>query len=325
MSFAAGLGVPTALPGARIAVRSQPTVPVRPADGKHIVAVHATAHHGARHRLRRRPAPTARARARNGAAARVRQANAAARIGPDAESDASGIVQYAWSESALYQVYTAPGRVTDIVLEAGEKFAGSGPVAAGDTARWIIGDTASGAGASAHLHVLVKPARAGIATNLVINTDRRTYHIELHATPSTYMASVSWTYPADALIALQAGAGMVPSPSPSPSGPAIDAAALDFGYRLKGDRPRWRPLRVFGDGHRVLIQFPDDIGTGEMPPLFVMGEHGASELVNYRVEGRYMIVDRLFDQAQLRLGTAKTQQSVIIEHVARARRSEAGT
>src|SRR3546814_11181367 len=71
----------------------------------------------------------------------------------------------------------------------------SGPVAAGDTVRWIIGDTISGSGATARVHILVKPTRPDIATNLVINTDRRTYHLELRATPATYTASVSWTYP----------------------------------------------------------------------------------------------------------------------------------
>jgi type IV secretion system protein VirB9 len=29
-------------------------------------------------------------------------------------------------------------------------------------------------------------------TNLVINTDRRTYHMELRSGEKTYMASVSW-------------------------------------------------------------------------------------------------------------------------------------
>src|SRR3546814_9032048 len=47
----------------------------------------------------------------------------------------------------------------------------------------------------------------GILTNvsyLVINTNRRTYHLELRATPATYMASVSWSYPEQELIALRA-------------------------------------------------------------------------------------------------------------------------
>ena len=76
-------------------------------------------------------------------------------------------------------------------------------VAAGDTVRWIIGDTESGTGEAKQVHILVKPTRPDLQTNLVINTDRRTYHLELRATAATYMASVSWSYPQDALIALQ--------------------------------------------------------------------------------------------------------------------------
>ena len=47
---------------------------------------------------------------------------------------------------ALYQVYTAVGQITDIALQPGEQLVGAGPVAAGDTVRWIIGDTESGSG-----------------------------------------------------------------------------------------------------------------------------------------------------------------------------------
>src|SRR5689334_23548999 len=49
-----------------------------------------------------------------------------------------------YSAGALYQAYTAPGEITDIALQDGEQLVGTGPVAAGDTVRWIIGDTESG-------------------------------------------------------------------------------------------------------------------------------------------------------------------------------------
>ena len=107
------------------------------------------------------------------------------------------------TEGALYQVYAAPGQVTDIALQEGEQLVGSGPVAAGDTVRWIIGDTESGAGPSRKVHILAKPTRPDLMTNLVINTDRRTYLLELRSTEKTYMASVSWQYPQDQLIALR--------------------------------------------------------------------------------------------------------------------------
>ena len=88
-------------------------------------------------------------------------------------------------------------------MQPGEQLVGSGPVAAGDTVRWIIGDTESGTGEAKRIHILVKPTRPDLQTNLVINTDRRTYLLELRSTEKTYMASVSWQYPQDQLIALR--------------------------------------------------------------------------------------------------------------------------
>ncbi|MBU0557532.1 MAG: P-type conjugative transfer protein TrbG [Alphaproteobacteria bacterium] len=241
---------------------------------------------------------------------RVGVANAAARIQPVRDGFLNAIQQYPWTDGALYQVYTAPGQVTDIALQEGEQLVGPGPVAAGDTVRWIIGDTISGSGPAARVHILVKPTRPDLATNLVINTDRRTYHLELRATASTYMASVSWTYPQDALIALQGRNSAATAVAPVATG--VDVTALNFRYRIEGDRAPWRPARAFDDGRQVFVEFPAGIAQGEMPPLFVTGATGDAELVNYRVQGRYMVVDRLFAAAELRLGDRRSEQRVRI-------------
>ncbi|MFZ2098977.1 MAG: TrbG/VirB9 family P-type conjugative transfer protein, partial [Oricola sp.] len=138
--------------------------------------------------------------ARGGSAAatpsgRVENANAAARVEPRREGYYNAIQIYPWSEGALYQVYAAPGQITNIALEPGETLTGAGPIAAGDTARWIIGDTTSGSGATRRVHILVKPTRPDITTNLVVTTDRRTYMIELRAEEEPYMPAVAWAYP----------------------------------------------------------------------------------------------------------------------------------
>lgn len=248
----------------------------------------------------------------------VGEANAAARVEPERSSYFNAIQQYAYAEGALFQVYTSPGHVTNIMLQEGEELVGSGPVASGDTVRWIIGDTMSGTGLARRVHILVKPTRAGISTNLVINTNRRTYHLELNATTSTYMAAVSWTYPQDDLIALRSAEADAERSRPVAGG--IDFSALEFGYRLSGDRTPWRPVRVFDDGRQVMIEFPQSIASTDLPPLFVIGANGAAELVNYRVQGRYMIVDRLFDRAELRLGAGRSARQVrITRDAARSR------
>ena len=242
---------------------------------------------------------------------RVGAANVAARVEPTRDGYVNAIQQYPWADGALYQVYAAPGQVTDIALQEGEQLVGPGPVAAGDTVRWIIGDTVSGAGPTARVHILAKPTRPDIATNLIINTDRRTYHLELRATPSTWMASVSWTYPQDQLIALRTAETERARNTPLASG--VDVTALNFGYRIDGDKPDWRPVRAFDDGRQVFIEFAEGVERTDMPPLFVTGDTGAAELVNYRVAGRYMIVDRLFSRAELRLASGKREARVSIE------------
>ena len=247
----------------------------------------------------------------------VGAANEAARIEPDNAGFDNAIQRYSYREGALFQVYAKPGQVTDIALQEGETLVGPGPVAAGDTVRWMIGDTLSGSGATQRVHILIKPTRPDIATNLVINTDRRTYHIELRANPDIYMASVSWSYPADELIALRREEERAARAAPVADGFTFEA--LNFDFRISGDKPDWRPLRVFDDGQRTLVEFPPDIAQGEMPPFFVVGAGGAAELVNYRVTGRYLIVDRLFHKAELRLGAGRRQVRVKIENRKRGR------
>lgn len=241
--------------------------------------------------------------------ARVDQANGAARVQPTRAGYLNAIQVYPWADGALYQVYAALGQVTDIALEDGEQLVGSGPVAAGDTVRWIIGDTESGAGPSKRIHILVKPTRADLLTNLVINTDRRTYHLELRSDEKTYMASVSWSYPQDQLIALRRQNAAAEAATPVATG--VDINALNFRYRIEGDNPPWRPVRAFDDGRQVFIEFPTGIAQGELPPLWVIGAEGDGQLVNYRVQGNHMIVDRLFAAAELKLG-GKKQQTVRI-------------
>ena len=240
---------------------------------------------------------------------RVLRANDAARVQPSRDGFINAVQVYPWSDGALYQVYAAPGQISDIILQEGETLIGNGPVAAGDTVRWIIGDTVSGTGGGARVHILVKPMAATLATNMIINTNRRTYHLELHATPKAYMASVSWTYPANQLLALGIRGAEAERTAPVASG--LQLNQLNFGYRIEGDNPVWRPLRAFDDGTHVYIAFPDSIAQSEMPPLFVAGASGKAELVNYRIRQNHMIVDRLFGVAELRLG-AKHQQVVRI-------------
>ncbi len=233
---------------------------------------------------------------------RIEVANSAARVEPRRRGYFNAAQIYSFSAGALYQVYAAPGEITDIALEEGEQLVGSGPIAAGDTVRWVIGDTESGSGEARRVHVLVKPTRSSIETNLVINTDRRTYLIELRSREKPYMPLISWYYPEEQ----RKGQSLSLTPT------LPDASQRRFRYAIEGDRPPWRPLAAYDDGRKVYIEFPQGIVQGEMPPLFVLGPDGKSEIVNYRAYSNLLIVDRLFAAAELRLGGEHQQKVRIV-------------
>lgn len=232
----------------------------------------------------------------------VAAANKAALREPSRAGYIDAVQVYPYAEGALYRLYAAPGRVTDIALQPGEAVTS---VAAGDTLRWTVGDTVSGNGEEKRTHILVKPYSAGLRTNLIITTDRRVYHLELESRAGGAMAALQWRYPHDELIALQRGEAAAAAARPIASGLAVER--LNFHYAITGDKPAWRPLRAFDDGRQTFIEFAPSIAVGEAPPLFVIGDEGEAQLVNYRVAGRYYIVDRLFGAAELRLGGKKQQ------------------
>lgn len=137
---------------------------------------------------------------------RVDEANEAATREPVKVGYVNAIQVYPYSSGALYRLYAAVNQVSDVALQPGEKLVS---VSTGDTVRWIVGDTTSGEGTTSQVHILVKPIAPDLKTNLLITTERRTYHVELESTETTYMSSSSWTYPEDELIAIKKRNGAV--------------------------------------------------------------------------------------------------------------------
>jgi P-type conjugative transfer protein TrbG len=235
---------------------------------------------------------------------KVGLANQAAIRGPGDASLVGALHEFAYERGALYAIQASPSRITDIALEPGEALLS---VSAGDTTRWIVGDARSGTSPTTQAHVLVKPNAANLATNLVIMTDRRVYHVELKSISGLAMAAVSWRYPAEMMLQTLPAPPQTPAPEA-----AFSPETLNLRYKISGDKPDWRPLATFDDGHQVFIEMPPAISKIEAPPLFVIGDEGP-ELVNYRVQGRYYVVDRLFTKAELRLGSGWNTKTVKIE------------
>lgn len=242
----------------------------------------------------------------------IAAANSAASAPSRSDRFQGGVQVFAWSSGRVFEVWTAPLRVTTLTLGAGERLVAK---AAGDTVRWQIAETVSGEGAALRTHVLIKPLERGLETNLVLTTNQRVYLIDLRSgAADAFNAAVAWDDPHSASATMEAMRApetvRVPDPVVAPVGP------LDALYRVEpqGRRPRWTPTTVFNDGRRTFIAFPDDLEVDEAPALFVVAADGQAQLVNYRQAGGLFIVDRVLDRAELRLGDRRPQVVRIRRH-----------
>lgn len=231
----------------------------------------------------------------------VRSANAQARSYPSSDAYINSTLYYDYEAGRLYEVQTSPHFLTTIMLRPGEKLLAK---AAGDTVRWVLGETAEGSGPNQQVVVLLKPIRGGLKTNIVLTTDQRTYLLEASSREGgAYTSAVSWNYPQEQMAAL--AAAQAAQAQTAVATPALAVDQLHFGYKVApvhGKPPRWQPLRVFDDGTKTYIQFPINMAATEAPPLFLVGPGDKAELVNYRYLNGYYVVDRLIDVAELRIG-----------------------
>ncbi|WP_233247643.1 P-type conjugative transfer protein TrbG [Caulobacter endophyticus] len=242
--------------------------------------------------------------------ATLQRANAEARDGPASGVFVNSALYHAFEPGRLYAIHTSPRFLTTIALRPGEKLIAK---AAGDTVRWVLGETEAGTGEAQQVIVLVKPMRGGLRTNLVLTTDQRTYLIDAVSTDSgAYTSVLSWTYPQEEAKARAADAARRAAGEQASEALRVQTAVpverLDFRYLvtpLKGRAPPWTPVRVFDDGAKTYIEFPPDLAVREAPPVFLLDADDHAQLVNSRLLGRYLVVDRIIDRAELRLGDKK--------------------
>jgi|YelNatPaOPRAMG01_1025707.scaffolds.fasta_scaffold40856_2 P-type conjugative transfer protein TrbG len=229
-------------------------------------------------------------------------------------------VLYPYDEGPEPIVDCAPLRTTDIQLEPGETIT---DVAMGDTERWMATPAASGDPRNPVPHLAVKPQLPGIETNLTIYTTKHIYHLVLRSRRRA-MQEVEFYYPDELLAAMKkADAAAARAKQEAVDPPAdsdnvvrvasVDPAQLNFSYTVSGPNVPWKPIRAFDDGSHVYIQMPSTMKTSDAPALLIDAGNG-TQMVNYRVEGNYYVVDRLFTNAILVSGVGRQQDRVTISY-----------
>jgi len=228
---------------------------------------------------------------------------------------AGGVIRYLYG-ATLPSIVCAPLQVCDLALQPGEIV---NNVNLGDKVRWNVAPAVSGSPQGQITHLIIKPADAGLISSMTIETNRRTYAVKLVSMQHEWMPLIAFNYPDDTQrqwSAYRENVAFRPTASDPRAG--ANAANLDFGFRISGDNPRWRPLRVYTDGVKTYIQFPHSLRFGSAPALVGLARDGSwfsdptEEMVNYRIVGDRYVVDQLLDRAELVSGVGRGQTRVLI-------------
>lgn len=227
---------------------------------------------------------------------------------------ADGSINFVFG-SGQTQIVCAVLQICDVALQPGEVV---NTINAGDP-RFTIDPAITGSGQTQRLHLILKPLDVGLDTSLVVATNKRTYHFRLRSTRTEFMPFVSFTYPEDEqakweAIKSQQQKFVADNTLPS-TGEYL--GNLNFNYTISGNAS-WKPVRVYNDGKKTIIEMPDSISEVSAPILLVVRKDGGlfsdaeTDMINYRVQSNRYIADAIFDKAILIVGVGSNQDKITI-------------
>ena len=214
-----------------------------------------------------------------------------------------------------HSIVCAVLQVCDIALEPGEQLTS---LNTGDAVRWTVLTATSGAGDNETTHLIVKPLDVALETSLIVTTDRRVYHLRLKSHRSDYMSQVSFAYPTKAKSAWVKETPASATESRERISPKVDTTMLSFNYLVTGSA-KWKPLEVYNDGRKTIIEMPKALSSTAAPTLLVVRREAGlfsdeeTVMVNYRFIDQRYIVDSVFDTAILISGVGSDQERVTIK------------
>jgi type IV secretion system protein TrbG len=220
---------------------------------------------------------------------------------------------YAFEDGNEYLVNVPLDIGADVILQAGEQVRN---IAGGyrrlvegqeqDCVPWCVKEGASESGPRTRPHLFISVTNPGLRLGLTVTTTARVYHLTCLSVSKSPIRTVRWTYPPGA-------------PKAKPVAPASllpDAAQpqrYHVGYDIKPSdpAPSWVPQHVVDDGRKIYILLPPQSQYADAPMLRLVGPNGP-EVANVSQYKNVLIVDRLFNRAELRIGLEKTAEVVTI-------------
>ena len=191
-----------------------------------------------------------------------------------------------YRDSEIYKVVASYGFQTTIEFSSQETIE---TISIGDSIAWQV--------VPAGNRVFLKPQELNALTNMTVITSMRPYYFELGARKSRDPRSVTFlirfTYPGagPAVVGVAVGSKAAASSAKRPTD-------YNFNYTLTGSH-EIAPMRVFDDGEFTYMQFRS---MADLPAIFLVDKEKQESVVNYRIEGQYLVIERIGAQFSLRHG-----------------------
>ena len=213
------------------------------------------------------------------------------------------LVQFEYDADNTFLILSRPKALTHIEFGADERIQ---TVAGGDTKHWELSPTQN------RRHLFVKPVYEQMETSMTVITDKRTYQFVLRSTGpgAKWYQRVTWRYGETMLLDMREAEEKAAEADKAARtaekerqdqtlAVGVNPKDLRFDYSIDGNAP-FRPVSLFDDGKFTWIRMPSKLV--ELPALFGMTEAGELSIVNYVVQGDYMLAQRVMDRGVLKLG-----------------------
>ena len=205
---------------------------------------------------------------------------------------------YNYNKYKQFEINTKVGYVTDVQLRPGEVVQ---KIASGNTTQWQVDvDIIDGV-----QHVYIKPMVSGIRTNMIINTDQRSYRFLVNSTDEMEYVVVFNFAELDREAQLKAEAEAL----------AAQQARLDNLKRLqnthfntnykviktKNVKTAYVPKNIFDDGQKTYIEVSDLALRDNLPLIYSYDdwEKGKLQLVNYRLKNNVIEIDKVVNKMRV--------------------------
>lgn len=218
-----------------------------------------------------------------------------AEVAPRAVRADERIRTVAFQKDNIIQLPGMMGVSTMIVFNDDEQIA---TVAMGDSLAWqAVPDQAKKL-------LFIKPLEADAVTNMNVATSKRIYNFMLRGAKEgnsrLAVIKLRFTYPDDEFSARELEQAKINASMPNLRAAGENPELINRNYGYRGSLEN-KPVSVFDDGTKTFFEF-----SGESPAIFAVKSDGTETLINYRREGKYVVIDKVNAQWTLRNGKIAT-------------------